>query len=906
MRGEPARGTAPGRTSARGVGSDCGSLFLACVLAASLSGSEARAQVTTEQKPLAAADGWNAAQIHTGPGGVWYARVAKVWPAYGPPEAIVTDEKGHLTVLSAYSGKWTARSVTPDGGWLAPSAPADVDPRVPGAELYAAGKHGNVHRITLRALAYGNWGLDTIEIGHAAGEEFHTVVAADLDPSGPGSELLAFAISGAVYQLEPAKEGSPIFTMRKVATVEGRVRDAVVVPQKGGSGAWVAAVTRSGHLLAMHLRGSRLERRIMAHEPAGLGRIVWREAPGRKGLGVLYVTRDDGVVLRFAEGPIAAEASQGNAARRDPAWKREVIFAGAQGLRGIVIGRFHSDPARESVMVYGYGKKVQHVSRAPDGPWEVETVFAGEHRGHWLTVGEFDGRNATDEVIATGFGGQVILVWRPVGYGLDPKVAVDRDREAGVPNEPGISRPWRIAVKASDVALRELSPLSYQGGFETKSMVYETLVRRDREGRLVPGLAASWKLAPDGRSFTFTLREGATFHDGTPVTAADVAVHFKRWVGLPEHAWLRCNERITGVEALGPRRLRITLDRPYALLPDLCAINPTAIRGPGALDREGVHRRPVGSGPFAFVESREDGRVLRYRRHRDARAGSPAEYVDLVRLDKTSRDDPIDALLRGEVDAVLGSWLVQVDPARVGGLRKDPRFQVLTAPGSSMVYLGFKLAGGPTADRDLRLRIAAAVDRDELVRVVEHGLADPSTGWAAPSVKIWPQGKGGTSSSATRKPVLEAPLRLSAGRRGGTLLAETLAAQLRRAGLATEVVSGPRWDLRVEVTHGVPYDPYTTAVSRFTPPTNRRNAESPRSSRMDDSVTALLRRAMATPDDEARYKIYAQVQDLLDAEAVIVPLYAPRRVAILRKGMPRPKLDHDMYTLDASWVTDSK
>jgi peptide/nickel transport system substrate-binding protein len=395
-----------------------------------------------------------------------------------------------------------------------------------------------------------------------------------------------------------------------------------------------------------------------------------------------------------------------------------------------------------------------------------------------------------------------------------------------------------------------------------------------------------------------------------------VAVHFKRWVGLPEHAWLRCNERITRVEALDARRLRITLDRPYALLPDLCAINPTAIRGPGALDREGAFRRPIGSGPFAFVEGLEDGRVLRYRRYRPGQAKASPEFVDLVRLEKTPRDDPIDALLRGEVDAILGSWLVHVDPARADGLRKDPRFQVLTAPGSSMIYLGFKLDHGPTANRELRRRIAAAVDREELVRVVEHGFADPSTGWAAPSVQIWPQGKP-VAPAARGNPALERPLYLLPGRPGSIHLAETLAAQLQRAGLPTEVVeSRPRrersgrrggrstWDLRMEVTHGVPYDPYTTAVSRFTPPTNQRNAQSPRFSGMDPRITALMRKATATPDDEARYKVYAEIQKLLDEEMVIVPLYAPRRIAVLRRGMPTPVLDHDMYALDATWLTD--
>src|SRR5262245_974808 len=108
------------------------------------------AQPPTEgEVVLPAGAGWHAFAIQQCTTGVWYAHVAKVVDAYGTPEVIVTNDQGQLLVLSVYSGKWTAHAVNPDGQWLAPSRPADVDPRVPGREIYAAGKAGNVHRIWL-------------------------------------------------------------------------------------------------------------------------------------------------------------------------------------------------------------------------------------------------------------------------------------------------------------------------------------------------------------------------------------------------------------------------------------------------------------------------------------------------------------------------------------------------------------------------------------------------------------------------------------------------------------------------------------------------------------------------------------------------------------------------------------
>jgi peptide/nickel transport system substrate-binding protein len=842
------------------------------VAAAALLSAIAPAQATRPEQPLPASGGWDAALIHRSSEGVWYALLDKAIDAFGPPEAIFADDAGRLTLLSVYSGKWTERSVIPDGQWLAPSRPADVDPRVPGREIYAAGRGGNVHRVVVTEFRTNQYRLDSVEIAHVADEEFHCILAADLLPEARGDELLVFGLSGAAYRIEASlRDGDPhgaIFTLSRVAQLPGRVRDAVVLPGPTGSPARIVGVSRSGHLLGMRLGPRGLEHEVLAHEPMGLGRIARR--PPRDGAAeVLYVTRDDGLVLRFEE--------------RGRGLHRDAIFAGPQGLRGVAAGRFFEDPAREAIAVYGYGRSVQLVSRDGGGAWQAETIFAGEDQGHWLTVGELDGRNGTDELLATGFGGQVVLLSRPPGYALPGAATLEAPR-AG---DAGGPRPLRIAVKGSEDAVTGLSPLNYQGGFETKTMVYETLVRRGPEGRFVPGLAESWSVEDGGRAFRFVLSAGAT--------------HFRRWVGLPEHAWLRSNGRITAVRALDARTLRIELDQPCALLPDLCAINPTAIRGPGALDREGRFVRPVGSGPFAFVGVREDGRVLRYRRH----AEGPERLVDLVRLEKSPDDDPLDALLRGEVDAVLGSWLVTVDTARVAALRTDPRFRVVEAPGSSMTYLDFRYADGPTRDVALRRRIAAAIDRAELIEVCEAGLADPSSGWAAPSLAaVWPQGRPAELRGGPL--VLPRPLRVAAGRRGGMQLAGAVAAQLVRAGIPAEAVAAEAagWDLRVAVTHGVPYDPYTTAVSRFVPPTNPKNAESPRHTACAPELSALVERATRTAGDAARFAVYAEIQAALDEDLPVVPLYAPRRIAVLRAGLPAPQLEHDMYRLDARFLTD--
>ncbi|MFN9706714.1 MAG: hypothetical protein ACK595_18075 [Planctomycetota bacterium] len=86
------------------------------------------------------ADCWRADLAHDGDECVWYAKVDKVVAAHGANEVVVTDDAGRFTLLTVYSGQWTAHSAVGDGQWLAPAHAAEVAPRVPGAELYAAGK----------------------------------------------------------------------------------------------------------------------------------------------------------------------------------------------------------------------------------------------------------------------------------------------------------------------------------------------------------------------------------------------------------------------------------------------------------------------------------------------------------------------------------------------------------------------------------------------------------------------------------------------------------------------------------------------------------------------------------------------------------------------------------------------
>lgn len=840
-------------SSSRSIAAPC--IAAVASLAVSLLG---QAPITTTAVPMpGAAKGWTAHTIHQGDAGIWYAHVAKAVPWYGQNEILATDDKGRFLLLAVYSGNWTAYSCTPDGQWLAPSRPADVDPRVPGHEFYAAGRGGSLHRVTMRDQPFARFSLESCEIAHVRHEEFHTVIAADLLPEHAGDELLAFAISGAVYRLTAGTAGDS-FAMQKVATMPGRVRDVVVAPAAAGKAPELIGVSRSGDLVAMQLGAGELTHRLLLHEDSGLGRV----AASPVAADVFYVTRDDGLLLRVHLGA-------------DGKVERQPMLATRQGLRGVAAGRFFAD-GREAVACYGYGQTVEMVTRRADGTFAVEALLTTVQKGHWLAVGELDGRNNTDELVATGFDGTVVLLAREPGYGL-AGVAVPEPEAKAKPNE---QRPRRIAARFGPRATEELSPLRYQGGFETKALVYETLVTQAPDGSIAPGLAKAWRTEDGGRVHVLTLRDGATFGDGSPVTAAAVAEHCRRWVGLPEHDWLGSNRRIVSVRAVGTADVRFELDRPFALLPDLCALNPTAVRAPSALSREGDFVRPIGSGPFAVADVLEDGNTIRYR---DRKGGGT---VDLVRVD----GDPLAALRDGEVDAVVGTWMVPVDAAAAAALRGEARFVVADAPGSSVWLLTLRTDAGPLRSLPHRQAVAAAIDRGELIARAAGGLAEPALGLAAPSITTWPAGKVPARPAGV---TFAAPLRLLRGEASEALVAE-LVAQFARNGIAIELVDkgASDWDVRCERTHGAPYDPFLTVVQRFAPGPSGRDEE------LGKRVAAM----QADPDTASFGKHFAQIQQRLDELVCVVPLFAPRRIAVVRAGLPMPTLTPQVYALDPKWL----
>jgi peptide/nickel transport system substrate-binding protein len=239
------------------------------------------------------------------------------------------------------------------------------------------------------------------------------------------------------------------------------------------------------------------------------------------------------------------------------------------------------------------------------------------------------------------------------------------------------------------------------------SNIYETLVRPDDNLELQPGLAEDWEATAEGRAWTFTLREGVTFHDGSELTSADVVFSLQR---------MSANGLISGVSQVGADddlTVVISFVKPEPTLVSKLA-QPAAAIVPSEFDSS-MAAEPVGTGPFKFE------------------SGTPGESVELVANDGywgeaplisgvtyTVIEDPADA-----VDALKGGdaqWTDNVEP--LGGAQEEGLI-VGSLPSTEYWALVPNQQRGPFQDRDLRRALSYGIDRDALVEAAMPKAAAP-------------------------------------------------------------------------------------------------------------------------------------------------------------------------------------
>jgi peptide/nickel transport system substrate-binding protein len=265
--------------------------------------------------------------------------------------------------------------------------------------------------------------------------------------------------------------------------------------------------------------------------------------------------------------------------------------------------------------------------------------------------------------------------------------------------------------------------------------VYDGLVRyKDGKLEVEPALATSWKISDDGITYTFTLRQGVTFHDGTPFNAEAVKFNFDRML-VEDHPYHHTGpfplafffSAIEQTTAIDDYTVQFKLKNSYAPLLSNLAYPTGLIVSPAAVKKleKNFGRNPSGTGPFKFGVWESNQKVV-LEKNPVYWDGAPAMNT-LVFRPITDSNTRVTEMLSGGIDL-----MVEVPPDTLKTFAND-KFQIYEQSGPHLWFLILNCKEGPFKNKAVRQAVNYAIDKKALVENVLLGTADVAAGPTPPA-----------------------------------------------------------------------------------------------------------------------------------------------------------------------------
>jgi len=447
-----------------------------------------------------------------------------------------------------------------------------------------------------------------------------------------------------------------------------------------------------------------------------------------------------------------------------------------------------------------------------------------------------------------------------------------------------------------------------------RTLMFNSLVKKDEKFDYVPELAANIQRSDDGLVFTFTLRDGVTFHDGRPFTSADakytldtvLASTFAKAASFFEGSGANKNAYVKSVEAPDAHTLIIRLNKQWTgLLPNLV---PIAVIPKDSYESEKTH--PLGTGPFKFKSYDQVQQVVDLEVNQ-AYWDGPSK-IPALRVRVISESNAMQAELQsGRVD--IAPLATSLSPDAIKALGQNPNLSVQQFEGSNLNLLTFNTTEPPLNSVKVRQAIAYAIDRESIIRdlvlnqgAIAHTIL-PEASWAyakPPTYQFDPnKAKQLLDEAGFRDPDGDGPqmrwakpllFRISGSSASARQYSGVIQNYLKNVGIPVAIETSEFNTMRQQVQNGqfqLNYSQWVGgnqdplfyhdlfATSEIATPTRGLN----RSRYSNPELDKILDEAANTYDHAKAAPLYAKAQEIISRDVPVFPLWYQANMVIAKK-----------------------
>jgi peptide/nickel transport system substrate-binding protein len=430
--------------------------------------------------------------------------------------------------------------------------------------------------------------------------------------------------------------------------------------------------------------------------------------------------------------------------------------------------------------------------------------------------------------------------------------------------------------------------------------IYDQLLRVNATGTaLEPSLAEKWEISPDGLTYTFHLRQGVVFSDGTPLKASDVKFSINRAKTNKKSDWTFTLEPLKDIATPDDSTVVMTLNQPWApFLSDIAMFSNSIISEAFVtkIGEDKLVEQTMGTGPFALVEWKKGEYITLKKNDKYWDKGKP--HLDQIKITVVPDDNSrILQLQGGEIDGMY-----DVPLNRVADLEKDAKFSVIKFTSTYNNFIALNIRNAPLSDVKVRQALNYATDKQALIKVVNFGIGEVSNSFMPNGALYWNKDQTGYPFDLDKAKGLikessipnggKIAIQIRSGAASALQLATALKDMWGKIGIdldiqqleqaiATDNYRNNKFEANATGWTNDIIDPDELVSYAILP----EQVQNYHTGWINQEAIDLAKKGRAVLDDAERRKIYYRIQEIHMQEAPFVYLYVLPYIDVVKKSV---------------------